>query len=522
MTAKSTVNLDAMIPRSDFALTLGESGSGEKMKSLGVEQLSSGSMVIRNMRKPDFQRETNHWTPQQLVTFLKSYVDQELIPSVILWQSPSFIFVIDGAHRLSALRAWIEDDYGDGAVSQKFYGYEIPDAQKRIAKRVRNLIDKEIGNYSVLREAVGETDGFSEVVRTRASVMASRSFALQWVEGDAEKAESSFFKINTQGTPLHKTEERLLRNRRKPIAITARSIYRAGTGNKYWSHFDDSVREDIEGLSRELNDFLFRPEVKQPIKTLDLPLGGTSSPIDSLNLLMDFIQITAGKLGDGSDNTAIDETDEDGQASIETLEICLKVMNRITGNQAGSLGLHPAVYFYNNRGKHSQHLFQAIISVFARRVRNNDKAFFKKFTKARGKMEAFLVANKPLLAQAIVQIGSTSRIPRLIEMYEQLIDRFAKGEEVEALELLKILKLQGKLLAKDVEAIGTGFDPSTKSEILLRTSLVSAVKCPICDGLVDVGKSVSYDHVERVEDGGKGEADNGQITHPYCNTAIKH
>jgi hypothetical protein len=28
-----------------------------------------------------------------------------------------YIFVIDGGHRLSALRAWMEDDYGDGTIS---------------------------------------------------------------------------------------------------------------------------------------------------------------------------------------------------------------------------------------------------------------------------------------------------------------------------------------------------------------------------------------------------------------------
>ena len=255
--AANKVNLDAMIPRADFSVVKGVTSSSDKISSLGVEQLSSSSLIIKNMRKPDFQRETTHWTPNQLVTFLRSYVDKELIPSVILWQSPSFIFVIDGAHRLSALRAWIEDDYGDGAISQIFFNHEISEAQKKIAKKVRRLIEKEIGKYSLIQAAVGETKGFDDLVLARASNTVSRSFSLQWVEGDAEKAETSFFKINTQGTPLHKTEERLLRMRLKPLAITARSIVRAATGNKYWSHFENSKRDEIEELSRELHKLLF-------------------------------------------------------------------------------------------------------------------------------------------------------------------------------------------------------------------------------------------------------------------------
>jgi len=45
-----------------------------------------------------------------------------LIPAIILWNSGRYIFTIDGAHRLSALIAWVLDDYGDGIISQTFFG----------------------------------------------------------------------------------------------------------------------------------------------------------------------------------------------------------------------------------------------------------------------------------------------------------------------------------------------------------------------------------------------------------------
>jgi len=112
------VSLDAMIPRADFGVADDTSNfSGELIRDFPINHLVSESPVLKLLRKPDFQRETNHWTPEQVVTFVASFLDGEVIPSLILWKSPMYIFVIDGGHRLSALRAWMEDDYGDGTIS---------------------------------------------------------------------------------------------------------------------------------------------------------------------------------------------------------------------------------------------------------------------------------------------------------------------------------------------------------------------------------------------------------------------
>jgi hypothetical protein len=110
------VTLDAMIPREDFGVQ-GEEFVLELIRDFPINNLEKNSPIRRQLRKPDFQRETNHWTPEQVVSFIESFVDSEVIPSLILWKSPRFIFVIDGGHRLSALRAWMEDDYGDGSIS---------------------------------------------------------------------------------------------------------------------------------------------------------------------------------------------------------------------------------------------------------------------------------------------------------------------------------------------------------------------------------------------------------------------
>lgn len=517
------VNLDAMIPRADFASTANDESSAEKIQTFSIEQLKQDSLLVHRLRKPDFQRETNHWDQKQILVFLKSFLDNELVPSVILWQSPSHVFVIDGGHRISTLRAWIEDDYGDGPISSKFYRGTIPEDQKRAAKSVRTLVNREIGTYAALRATMIEPEGYiDEVMKKRARNLATRSLSLQWVEGDAEKAETSFFKINTQGTPLHKTEERLLRERRNPIAIAARSIVRAGTGHKYWSRFDDETKKKIEASALELHTLLFQPEINEPIKTLDLPLGGRSSPIGALNLLMDFISSATRDPNKPEVEWTINLPDTDGSATVSTLDKCIKVMRRITGNDAASLGLHPAVYFYNHRGKHSEYLFLAVTGVFAKAIQDNNKDLFRKFSMCRGKLERFLIDNKSLINQSIVQIGSSQRVERLGTMIKGLISSFSKGEEVDADQMLLLLGLTGKIVASDLKGAGEDFSSDAKSAIYLRQSLESALTCPICKGLIDANKSASYDHIQRKSEGGNGASGNGQITHPYCNTAVKN
>lgn len=271
-----TTHLDAMIGREDFARVGDDVETIEPIQSLSIETIGPNSMLVPLLRKPDFQRETNHWTPNQVLSFLESFLDNELIPSIILWKSRINVFVIDGAHRLSALRAWIDDDYGDGPRSRAYFGNEIGRQQAKAAKQTRDLISERIGTYKHVRSAIENAEGHSEKTIIRARNMVLRQLSLQWVSGDADKAESSFFKINTQGTPLDDTEELLLRNRQRSIAIAARSIVRAASGHKYWSKFDSENRKIIEREASSLHHMLFSPDVAVPVKSLDLPIGGAA------------------------------------------------------------------------------------------------------------------------------------------------------------------------------------------------------------------------------------------------------
>ncbi|MDC8013877.1 DUF262 domain-containing protein [Tahibacter soli] len=134
-----TVNLDALIPREDFLAVEGVDWAGSAGKAdASRTDLTKGESFCATLRKPDFQRETAAWTPEAVRDFIAGFVDGDLIPAAICWQSPARLtFVIDGAHRLSAVMAWLCDDYGDGEESIKFYNNVIPDAQKDRRKDAR-------------------------------------------------------------------------------------------------------------------------------------------------------------------------------------------------------------------------------------------------------------------------------------------------------------------------------------------------------------------------------------------------
>lgn len=105
-----TVSLDAMIRHEDFAREIKGAPAPGIIRELKLSDLLPNSAIRRQLRKPEFQRETNHWSPPQVLKFLISFIDGAMIPSIILWRSTNFVFVIDGAHRLSALCAWGGDN----------------------------------------------------------------------------------------------------------------------------------------------------------------------------------------------------------------------------------------------------------------------------------------------------------------------------------------------------------------------------------------------------------------------------
>jgi hypothetical protein len=342
------------------------------------------------------------------------------------------------------------------------------------------------------------------------------------VQGDADKAETSFFNINMKGTPLDELEELLLRNRRKPVPIAARAIIRAGKGHRYWSCFNDSIAEKIEVEAAKLHKVLFAPELKRPVKTLDLPLGGSKGIRTAIQVLIDFILMANRKQQEEMSEISDFDDDSSGENTIEVLKRSSILATRITGNADGSLGLHPAIYFYGPSGRHSSPMFLGTVSLIAEKLANNDNNFFKKFTKVRNALETLLIENKDLIAMILQKNISRTRISKYHDLLDELINSLNSGEQVDQEKIISISKLDGKVIAGDFKKTSSAISDEQKSKVFIQTALKQAVLCPICSGYLDIEKSVSYDHIKRVSEGGDGNAENVQLTHPYCNQSIKH
>jgi hypothetical protein len=65
------VNLDGMIPREDFEIQEEETAI-DLFKDFPITQLAD-SPYFKLLRKPDFQRETNHWSREQVATFVANF-----------------------------------------------------------------------------------------------------------------------------------------------------------------------------------------------------------------------------------------------------------------------------------------------------------------------------------------------------------------------------------------------------------------------------------------------------------------
>jgi hypothetical protein len=515
--AKLLVNLDAMIARADFAQLKDEDNSYETIDKISIHHFTSEGLTGKILRKPDFQRETNHWSPEQVVSLLECFISGDLIPSVILWKSPTFLFVIDGGHRLSVLKAWVEDDYGDEHTSLKYFGDAISESQKKAAKKTRELINSKIGSYQQFKKKVESGE-----VNSKISSILSRALPVQWVKGDADKAEASFFKINTQGTPLDQIEQALLEHRKRPIAISARAIIRAGRGHKYWSKFSPENTQKIEELAKKLHFTLFEPEIKTPIRNLDLPLGGAKGIRTALQIIIEYLSIANITQTVKSQLIEFGTDDEQGDQTIAVLRKAEKLTNRITGNDKGSLGLHPAIYYYGPSGIHSSPLFLGTALFISEKLCNNDNDFFRKFTLSRQKIENALIQHKELIATILQKLGSNKRIFMYSKVINSIYQTASNGFDITEANIVEWAGLAGKIVVGNEKTRSANFSDDAKSKIFIQSALKHSMKCPLCFGYIDTNKSASYDHIIRKEDGGLGDSENGQITHPYCNQSIKN
>ncbi len=510
------VNLDALIRREDFDETVAPTipQQGKRKETLSVTDLKKGEFFFGVLRKPDFQRETNDWDSAKILDLIKSFLCKDLIPAIILWQSKSnLIFVIDGSHRLSALAAWINDDYGNGEISKQFYEGKIPDEQIEIGDKIRVLINKNIGSYSDHKLAVDHPDKVTPEIVGRSRILGAVSLQVQWVEGDSNNAENSFRKINEQGVPINSTEKKILNARRKPIGFASRAIIRSGQGHNYWVDFNAEVQKSLKEQAKLVHELLFLPKLKNPIKTLELPLAGKVFSAQSLPIVWDFIRIV-------NPLDKIDADDPDGTLTLNFLDNCKKTAQRINSDDQSSLGLHPIVYVYSENGRHKPASLYAITDLI---LDFEKKKNFEDFICVREQFEKLLLENDYIIQQIVRFRRSAIASHELIkDFYLACIQKLLEKKEIpKAIAEISQTNEFSFLTKPTVESPSNpskDFSRAVKSRAYIKSALEGAVKCGICGGYVHTN-SVSIDHKTDKKFGGDASAENAQVTHPYCNSA---
>lgn len=525
--AGATVNLDALIPREDFESNTGAAG-GRLRDTISLSDLEENGFFHPLLRKPDFQRETTHWKPDAVYELIRAYLDGHLIPAVILWQSGERVFVIDGAHRLSALIAWTRDDYGDAEASSARFGSGLSPEQRKVAKRTRDLIRKEIGSYAEFKGLRGQE--ISEPRKARwVRQIGSGAVEIQWVTATtSQAAEDSFFKINQAAQPIDPTERRILQTRRSPNAIAARCIARGGKGHKYWSAFPSESQGQIETLGEEIYATLYQPPHNQPVTSTDVPIAGQG--YNALPFVFELVSVANNIPIPTSVNAkklppAVPE-DSNGVETVKFLQNVKKRLGLLSTTHSGSLGLHPLIYSYSSTGNFQSNAFLATIK-FAEKLDKRGKK--KEFTSIRKEFEDYLLNNRAFVSLTMSRLGAGARsLERIVDLYWSIFELMLSGKRgTDVLDSLSartdfahLRQLEIPSPRADDAPSKRGASSTSKSASFITKAMTAPLRCSECGAAIHAN-SVSFDHIQRSSEGGSNRQENLQPTHPFCNSGIK-
>lgn len=542
----SQVNLDALIKREDLYIAVDDNTELQEKPEYKELRIDSDlnpnkSWFFKTLKKPDFQRETSEWKPERIAGLIKSFINGDIIPSIILWNWKGSNFIIDGGHRLSALVAWILNDYGDGTVSKAYFGEEnISKDQKKKADRTRTIIadpKSKIGAFSEYEYALLNQDSVPPEQLMKAKILVNRSIQVQWIKAKTSKdAEKSFFRINGEATPIDETEAIILKSREKPNAIASRAIIHSGNAHKYWGKFIGKEKE-IETIATEINKLLFDPPLDPQI--IHFPIAGKEYSTHSLELVFGIVNMINGLeeinfkkkdlLKKEADEIKPDK-DENGSDTILYLNKIKRIVGIISGKEGYSLGLSPLIYFYSYRGRFQITSFFAIVNLIIKwdkeRKSTPHNRTFQKFCSVRGKFEEFILDYKNFITQATINVGSGIKsYKKLSDLFEFIIDNLLLSKSnSEILELIKnnpnfgFVRVYEAENRYDEERNPAGKKPPKETiiQVAINTFLKARILCPICDGHATF-ESYNIDHIKTLKEGGRSELYNLQMGHFYCN-----
>jgi hypothetical protein len=527
------VNLDALINREPFVFEPGDE-SALQAPAFKLSELKRGEGFDILFRKPDFQRVTHNWTSNVIAEFVRSFLDGEVIPAIIVWQSKKTnkVYIIDGSHRVSALMAWVNDDYGDGKISEAFFS-DILNAQQSMAVQTRNLIKEVVGgtydDFDKYRK--GQLQAPNDDANRRALAITSRPIDIQPVIGDAKAAENSFIRINGNQAAIDHTELNMIKARYKPNAIATRAIVSAGGGYKYWGEFPQGTKDKIEKLAKECYSILFGQVIELNIDSSDVPRGGQPYSQEAFAMVLDLVnmfnnitpamwQTKGGRTSKKAGTSQQIADDKDGIETMRCLEsVKTKASLASSRKLAKSLALDPAVYCYGNTGSFHTGAFLASRKFVVELYEQN---MFKQFTKVRKRFEEFLVKHNSFINQLSHIKGSRTRsVEAILEMFNTLLEQLQQRVHSDALIInaMHNKKSLSKLVDEPPEfdePTRKRFSKSVERAKVVQRTLQHRDRCPECKARL-APTLRSKEHIDPQEQGGKGSLDNLDFLHPFCN-----
>lgn len=343
---------------------------------------------------------------------------------------------------------------------------------------------------------------------------------LQWVDGNASKAEDSFLKINQSATKISEAELELIKNREHSYAIAARAIVRAGKGYKYWSAYSITEQEHIVELSKKIHQLMFGIGNINMDDINSLPIGGPLNSSLTLDVVTQTVRICNGL--DRKTKTNVGDANE----VIKYLRNTLRILQYINSKEQFSLGVHPFVYFYSGIGKHKIGSYYGFLMFVKELI---EKKKIDNFIQVRSRFESVIYQYNFLVQQIIRKDRQSKRAYVSIKDYyvllmEIILESPTYSNEAIVEEIKKNDKfkyLQTEIVDNETVAVKSNFSRGKKQQIKMETFVESLPRCPICGGYI-CSNSVSVDHIQRKQDGGTNAVENGQITHLYCNTTYKN
>lgn len=516
------------------------------------------------LRKPDFQRATWAWTPEDCVSLLDSIVNDQVIPSIIMWTSPesNLDFVLDGGHRISVVLAWLRDDWGDKKLPE-LIEEEQERAIRKAAAKVRQLVREKIGNINNYREAEEEFDRIVNEGKAPKLVLPPKvferahfyrnlqrgniSFPILWVTGDYEKAEQSFLKINKTGRKLSDWETKLIENRNSSFARAVMSIANIDSAKYYWpleppevpnrNQLAGNIMDIVNGI-KKLHDILFQPPYDSPAKSrkLEQPLLIAPSIEMKPFYLAELLTIMEGGKGQEAETEKLLKKDK--TASPQTIIVngkrlvdeTLDTFDHLVGPSPKSLALIPLLYFYSDSGRHVRSLLYGLIYWLFSGGNEGDILTRKRlFSAHRAAFEQMLLTDKENVIRRIGRnIGSGPEVTYpTARFYQGLLELLVRHNDdirssafdKDYRELVARLKIPEKLSSTSQVSEGKSriFTEKQKSTVILRNLFSTAARCGICEGILDPRGGLQHDHVLRWSEGGLTTVENDRLTHPFCN-----